>query len=76
MYFLVGWPIFRLLVSGRVAAGTQFHGGLVQITTSVLFMGDGCRFQPLIFQGVNYVRFLGGVKQFKSMVTLRDFPEK
>ena len=48
-----------MFVSGRVTAGTQFHGGLVQIMTSVLFMGDDCRFQQLIFQGVNYP-FWGG----------------
>ena len=30
------------------------HGGLVQIF-SFLFTGDGCRFQPLIFQDVSFI---------------------
>ena len=34
------------------------HGGLVQIMTSFLFMGDGCRFQPLNLPGCNFQGWL------------------
>ena len=36
----------------RLTAGTCPHGGGWFRSFSFLFMGDGCRFQPLIFQGV------------------------
>ena len=47
--FFPGWEGLHL---GRLTAGTYIIMEVWFRSCSFLFMGDGCRFQPLIFQGV------------------------
>ena len=52
------------------------HGGLVGRSFSFLFMGDGCRFQPFIFQGVCCVCFFSLVPPRTMRAEASEFVPK
>ena len=59
---MVGNHHFHLFKNGCLGYQVKINGwnmSLMEVwfrSFSFLFMGDGCRFQPLIFQGVSFVR--------------------